>query len=255
MLRSHQQCCLFGDVAYVSIPQYCQTASVFDEVGNTVLPGSYANPTLQRASDSMKPLNQITEPDERQKFFAISLDDLYEELRGTTIGSGAPSRVRELFNTARDLSLYSWFVYDFHPIAELIGFLALEAALRARAEKEKPALAKKKLRAIMNHAVTEGWITEEGIIRRRDIARARVQNRKVREAIERMQQAGVDTEPMEEPSEEEITKEAREMNIIKSVCDAAIDLRNAMAHGENLLSQHSHRRLRMTADLINQLFA
>ena len=202
----------------------------------------------------MKPLDQITEPDERQKLFAISLDEVYDELRSTTINLGVPSRVRELFDTAKNLSLYSWFVYEFHPIALSTGFQALEAALRERAKKEKPTLAKENLRTIMNHAITAGWITEKGVVGRRHIARVRMQDRKAREAIERMRQTGVESEPIEEPTDDEITTEAREMRIVKSVCDTAIKLRNALAHGEALLSPHSHRRLRMTADLINQLF-
>ena len=41
----------------------------------------------------------------------------------------------ELFDTARNPSLCTWFVYD-HPIAELTGFLALNAALKERARQE-----------------------------------------------------------------------------------------------------------------------
>ncbi len=203
----------------------------------------------------MKPLSEISKPDDRQDLFNTTLEEIHEELRGVTMNPQVPAPVRELFETAKNLSLHSWFVYEFHPIAELTGFLALEQALRARAKREGPTLAKKNLRTIMNHAIDTGWFTEEGFEGRQEIATARVRDRKALEAIERMNQSGVDSEPVEEPTEDEVLSEAKDMKIVKSVCDSAVSLRNSLAHGNNYLMPHSHRRLHMTANLINQLFS
>jgi hypothetical protein len=44
------------------------------------------------------------------------------------------------------------------------------------------------------------------------------------------------------------------MQVIEAMCIAAVDLRNALAHGERTLMPGSYYCLRTTADPINQLF-
>ena len=199
-------------------------------------------------------LAKVGEPDERQRFFDLSLEDLHASLESISLNPDVPERVRELFDTAKNLSLHSWFVYEFHPIAELTGFLALERALWARAKQERPSLAKRPLRKIMDHAIAHGWISEDGFEGRQGIARARVLDRKVRESIERLSVSGAESELVDEPTAEEIASEAKDMRIVESICSAAVDIRNSLAHGGNTIAPNSHQRLQMTANLINQLF-
>lgn len=201
----------------------------------------------------MKPLQSITEPDERQRMFGGGLEDLHAELSTITLHDSVPENVRDLFDTAINLSLYSWYVYDFHSIADMTGFLAFEAALKARAAHD-PALKDKRLRALVRHALAAGWLSDDRLTGREEMARGRVQDRKVREAIARADAAGASVGRVEEPTDEEIATESREMKIVESVCRAAVSLRNALAHGERVLAPGSYRRLHMTADLINQLF-
>ena len=101
----------------------------------------------------MKSLDQLTAADERYSFFAILLEQIHEDLQSTTLYERVPSDVREIFDTAKSLSLYSWFVYEFNAVAMLTGFLALEKAVRARAEIENYVHAGKPLRKVMNHAL------------------------------------------------------------------------------------------------------
>lgn len=201
----------------------------------------------------MKSLERIGQPDERQQFFVGDLTDLHAELSAVTLDASVPENVRELFDTAKNICLYSWFVYEFHPMAELAGFLALEAALRARAARVSNTLAKKSLSKLMEHALSDGWIAEERIAGRLDIARGRVLNRKAVEAIERSKATGIDS-VIEDPTDFEIAEEAQRMKIVEGICQAAVKLRNGLAHGERQLVPGSHRRLRTTADLINQLY-
>jgi hypothetical protein len=185
-----------------------------------------------------------------------SPEDLHEVLGAIALGPGVPENIRTLFDTARNLSLCTWYVYEFHPIAELTGFLALEAALKERAKNVGSALANEKsFRRLMDHAIKVGWIAEERIAHRREIARARVEDRKALASIRRMDELGVDSIAVDEPTEDEIDAEARDMMILQDICKAAIDMRNGLAHGEIMLAPSSHRRLRMTADLINQIFS
>ncbi len=88
--------------------------------------------------DPLKPLDRIYEPDERQISFTASLEDRHAALEEITLSDAAPLDVRQLFETAKNLSLYSWFVYRFHQVSELISFSALEMALRERYLLENP---------------------------------------------------------------------------------------------------------------------
>lgn len=67
---------------------------------------------------------------------SLSDQDYHEALSKIVLNDTVPARSRELFETAKNLSLYSWFVYRFHPIAELTGWLALENALLEKAKRE-----------------------------------------------------------------------------------------------------------------------
>ena len=120
----------------------------------------------QTFQEQLKPLEQIFEPDERQKAFSRTLQDRHESLSQIILNDNVPLNVKELFETAKNLSLYSWFVYRFHQAAELISFSALEMALRERylgenppqnnSNKRPPSLGK-----LMQHAKNQGWIINE----------------------------------------------------------------------------------------------
>ena len=107
----------------------------------------------------------------------------------------------------------------------------------------------------MNVALAEGWIAEERIADRHNIARARVERRKAQEAIKRIEATGAASIPNEDPTNEEIEHEAAEMKVIEGICQAAVSLRNGLAHGERYLQPGSPQRLQITADLINQLYS
>lgn len=203
----------------------------------------------------MKPLTQITEPDERQRFLTGSLPDLHAELAAIRLNDGVPEAVRDLFDLARNASLYSWFVNDFHQLADLTGFLTMEAAFRARAMQQSKTLANKRLKEVVRHAVAAGWVTEDRIGGRRAIACARVKQRKGIEAIKRAEASGATEVSVDEPTEEELSAESASMKLIENMCLAGVDLRNALAHGKAMVIPGSYHRLRTIADLINQLFS
>src|SRR6185436_14808131 len=75
----------------------------------------------------------VCEPDSRQSAFLIQLPTIHAQLSAMTLHRGVPLAARQLFETAKNASLYSWFVYRFHQVAELVAYSALELALRARA--------------------------------------------------------------------------------------------------------------------------
>lgn len=116
----------------------------------------------EKVQDPLKPLDEICEPDMRQKFFrGDGLDRNHAELSGIVLSKKVPVDVRQLFETGKNLSLYSWFVYRFHQVSELVAYSALEMALRLRYEKESGKTARVSLKKLLEYAQKENWINNE----------------------------------------------------------------------------------------------
>jgi hypothetical protein len=58
-----------------------------------------------------------------------SIYGLVEEIR---LNAGVPDDVRSHFEIARNLALYSWFVYSFNVVAGMQAFASLEMAVREK---------------------------------------------------------------------------------------------------------------------------
>jgi len=87
--------------------------------------------------DPLKPLDRISHADPRYDGSPGKLKLAHARLDALQLHQGVPMHVRQLFETAKNLSLYSWFVYRFHPIAQLIGYASLERALKERLARER----------------------------------------------------------------------------------------------------------------------
>src|SRR6266571_1954419 len=83
-------------------------------------------------SDPLKPLTEVCKPDERQAFVGCSLQELHADLSALTLRETVPVGVRQLFETAKNARLYTFFVYPFHQLAEMVAYQALERALKER---------------------------------------------------------------------------------------------------------------------------
>ena len=77
------------------------------------------------------------EPDIRQQHLC-TLEEMHQLLDDIVLNDEVPDDVYQLFETAKNLSLYSWFMYRFHQVAELMSYTALEMALRHRYLLEHP---------------------------------------------------------------------------------------------------------------------
>jgi hypothetical protein len=210
--------------------------------------------------DPLKPLHQIYEPDERQISFNASLKDRHAALEEIVLSDEVPIDVRQLFETAKNLSLYSWFVYRFHQVSELISFSALEMALRERYLAENPIdkkLRKKRppsLYDLLQHAKKNGWINNESFSDNYQIARRIAELDKM---IEKSKTHDFDKEPymfIDEPSEEDIAAAFSNMDRVKAISETAHKIRNDLAHGSNTLHPNSLSTLRINADVINQIY-
>ena len=97
--------------------------------------------------EELKKLEEITLPDSRNTHYVLinrqtgqqrkyRLEDLHGVVKSIELNEDVPEDVRSQFNVARNISLYSWFCYPFHNIADMKTFSTLEMALRVKLKKQ-----------------------------------------------------------------------------------------------------------------------
>jgi hypothetical protein len=132
------------------------------------------------AQGILKPLDEVTLPDPRfegkilrseDSEQPITLADFHERLNICPLSSNVPEKVRIQFETAKNLMLYAWFVFEFQTIAELQAYAALELGLRARLGNPTRTITSKKgqkivplmLAELLSKAVSEKLIVPENL--------------------------------------------------------------------------------------------
>lgn len=72
--------------------------------------------------DPLKALEEILKPDPRRPHLVGTLAEEHADLATISLNDAVPVIVAQLFETAKNVSLYSWFVYRFHPVSESVAF-------------------------------------------------------------------------------------------------------------------------------------
>jgi hypothetical protein len=100
--------------------------------------------------ETLKKLEEVLEPDERNRnrydfnhstgeVALTTIESIYSVVEGVRLNDNVPDEVRSQFNVARNLALYSWFVYSFNEIAARQALAALEMAARQKTGDDKTA--------------------------------------------------------------------------------------------------------------------
>ena len=200
--------------------------------------------------EKLKPLVEVLAPDPRQRGFMRydpdlrtyrprTLNDFYSSIEDIELNPGAPDGVQTQFNTAKNLFVYSWFVYGFAPISDFMAYSALECALRERSEREGLNVRRKSLGQMLKMAIEHSWIQDDGIRHHR-----RIETRR-RETVKEWEEMGFVVQP---------TLSAGPRDYCTILQKSFSDLRNSLAHGQGLIYPPSSLTLELCADLINQLF-
>jgi hypothetical protein len=98
--------------------------------------------------EKLKLLTEVYQPDIRYRdridldkttgtVTETTIESIYDLIEPITLGSKVPDEVRSHFETAKNLALYSWFVYSFNVVAALHAFASLEMALRTKSGDKK----------------------------------------------------------------------------------------------------------------------
>lgn len=121
--------------------------------------------------EQLKPFDKIGEPDSRRVGWSIlnhatgevrplQFVDHYRSIEAITLDEAVPASIRTLFNTARNVLVYSWHVYRFTVVAELQVYSTLEFALRERmgigGDSDGPGLAR-----LLRRAASEGILSDD----------------------------------------------------------------------------------------------
>ncbi|HZT04574.1 MAG TPA: hypothetical protein VFA39_20160 [Steroidobacteraceae bacterium] len=203
--------------------------------------------------DPLRSLAEVHSPDPRRQFIVGTLADEHAALSTICLHDGVPEPVAQLFETAKNVSLYSWFVYRFHPVSESVGFGALELALNLRKtgllllpdDFRSPGLSK-----LLREAVENGWIRDQEFPSRPAYA----QHAAHLAAIAKIIEAGTPSVSLQDVIPGDMDQGLEAISLTKHILELWPKVRNTLAHGSPRLTPNSRRTLRLVAESINQLF-
>lgn len=216
--------------------------------------------------DALRVPEQATEPDARCHAFTVvnstggkmaTLADSHDDIRRFLLNAEAPHSIRVHFETAKNLYLYAWFVYRFYPVAEQQALTSLEFALRARLasglDVASDASIARGLSGLLKKASKCGLIRNEGLHSRVHWATELARERYRFQLFEQMKQSGA-TEMVFDDSSIQPTEEDLAHDWIGAFAESLPQIRNAYAHGSELLHPTVLRTFGIVCDLINQLY-
>jgi hypothetical protein len=183
-------------------------------------------------------MEHLVVPTEEGSFRPFSLQDFHSGLEGIRLHEAVPDDIWVHFETARNLVLFSWFVYRFQSVGKLQALASLEFALRERVRREDGPIPKG-LRQLLHHAVQKGWVSATSIAAYQEI---RQRQHAFVESTSGLS-GGRPAIPLLDPN-----------SYLEQLADELPRLRNEFAHGSDMLMGQGARMLRLCADFINQLF-
>ncbi|MFP1683444.1 hypothetical protein ACLD0W_13105 [Alloalcanivorax sp. C16-1] len=205
--------------------------------------------------DALKSLEEFGLPDSRND--SLDITSWHARVARIVLEEKVPIDVRQTFENAKNISLYSYYSYRLHQSAEIIGYKALEQALKAKYDAVKGALSQNPPKTLANYveiALEQSWVTDEKMFSMRPIAAERVRERHVRKMI---LNGEIEAEPVAspKPTEEQILQELRSMQVARKALHGARRMRNYHMHEDTGLSDTSAEVLQDLAELINQIFS
>ena len=87
-----------------------------------------------------------------------NLAKMHQFLTTETLNEEVPDDIKEQFNVAKNMALYSYYFYALAPEVHLKTYTIIEYALRIRADLKKQVM----LKGLLNHAVSQGWVSDTG---------------------------------------------------------------------------------------------
>lgn len=193
---------------------------------------------------------------------AVSVGTLAErhaEVSQFELNLAVPLDIRVHFETAKNLYLYAWFVFRFHPVAEQQALATLEFGLRTRLAMLHPAKYGPNstwipsLSKMLETARKDGLISNAGMRATERWAMQRARNRVSDDAMRRLIDSGAECIEFDPdstvPEPQDYSDDA--LSIFIETLPA---IRNTYAHGSSMLHPIVLGTFEIVADLVNQLY-
>lgn len=203
------------------------------------------------AMSEFKKIEEVNVPDtrmERQEIFDsksgafrnITFADYYRSVSGITLHVGVPDGVHSHFDVAKNLLLYSWYVYRFLMVAEMQASASLELAIKEKCARENEPQ-KRGLKNLIGLAESKCWVKNDGFSMWQRVKEGAEKYREDRKIL--CEIAGIPY--VEVPFS---------YDYIAVIKDSIPYIRNYYAHGAKGYGPGGHLRLQICAEFINQLF-
>lgn len=199
-------------------------------------------------SDPLKQLNEIFTPD--RDYWGESIEDRQGFLDSIRLDDHIPNDIRQMFETAKNISLYSYFAYQLHQPAEQVALVSLEAALKEKAELEKVGNGKLKFYKLIDLAFELGWLSEDDHPNPRYHATEIARRKNLHVLLN-----SLDGEAsILEPTESQVQEILAEQELMKDTLDRLRGIRNMLSHDSHFLKPSSMGTLEEIAVIINAIF-
>lgn len=203
-------------------------------------------------AESLRSLENLTLPDPRRK--EVKIDILQAELAILKLNDNVPEGIAIQFETAKNLFLYSYFVYRFHHIADLQAIATLELSLKTKLDElniqYRPNCGLAKL---LDKAEENLLITTEDIPGYFESATRRAKQRHFYKMIQKMHEENLESLEIDEsgiaPAPEDY-----DIDYLKTTFFNLREIRNIFAHGSTSILFPNLNILILTRSLINTLY-
>ena len=117
--------------------------------------------------EKLKALDEVCQPDVRYRnrvdldlttgaVSETTIQSIYRLIEPIHLSEKVPDDVRSHFEIAKNLALYSWFVYSFNVVAAMQAYSTLEMALKQKAGKKRISLKKSLAQAFEGRQLAGG---------------------------------------------------------------------------------------------------
>ena len=217
------------------------------------------------SSDYLKPLEAVLEPDRRNAGEYPSflgggprkIDSFHENISQYELIDLVPQDVRVQFETAKNLYLYSWFVYRFFNVADHLAYNTLEFGLRelfkdCLPDKYKDRFGNSSLKKLLSYAIDSGYIKNDDFETHRHNTWRRAKSRYEFEKIQEMKEKEL-TEISWDESEVEIRPEDH-AEYLEILLESLPFLRNKYAHGSGTLYPSVLGTFQLVSEMLNSAY-
>lgn len=206
--------------------------------------------------DPLKKLEDVLEPDERQSYMLGELHDYHKVLSEIKLNHNVPVEVRQLFETAKNVSLYTYFVYRFHQVSEIVGYSALELAIKILCENDDELdEVPHGLGKLMFHAKKKKWLDNEYFDDLQESTAIGIKQKRIKQAEKELKNHGkLLNDPDRDITESDIRDGINKSYAVDGLISFTLKFRNNLAHGSKMLYPSSMSMLEKTAGIINYIY-